>query len=48
MELFEIEQLKGYTITPNFHQRDRNITLYQPHRQSASPLCDGEAARSQH
>ena len=27
MELFEIEQLKGYTITPNFHQRDRNITL---------------------
>ena len=27
MELFEIEQLKGYTITPNFHQRDRTITL---------------------
>ena len=27
MELFEIEQLKGYTITPNFHQRDRSITL---------------------
>ena len=27
MELFEIEQLKGYTITPNYHQRDRTITL---------------------
>ena len=27
MERFDIEKIKGYTITPNFHQRDRTITL---------------------
>lgn len=27
MELFDVEQVKGYTITPNFHQRDKTISL---------------------
>ena len=27
MERFDVEQIKGYTITPNFHQRDKTITL---------------------
>lgn len=27
MESFEINYLKGYTITPNTHQRDKSISL---------------------
>ncbi len=27
MELFDIEQVKGYAIVPNYHQRDKTISL---------------------
>ena len=27
MEHFDVEKIKGYTITPNFHQRDKTISL---------------------
>lgn len=27
MDRFDIEQVKGYTIMPNFHQRDRTLTV---------------------
>ena len=27
MDRFDIEQVKGYTIMPNYHQRDRTLTV---------------------
>ena len=27
MDRFDIEQVKGYTIMPNYHQRDRTLSI---------------------